>query len=94
MNHPTPTDIAAVVNDVARGNVFDPAEHAQFWDCRIYNGDRSFGEGQGSSAGEAMAYAWIHAHAPDGLSNPEFLEDVPPAVAAEGWRFELTPPSA
>jgi len=92
-NHPTPTEIAEVIADVQDGCIFDPSEEPDCWSCNIYKGDRWFGEGQGFSAGEAAACAWIHAHAPDGLCNPEELVKVPRAVVAPMlWRFELTSP--
>ena len=47
-------------------------------------------EGQAETAGEAMALAWIHAHAPDALIDAHVELGAVPYNVPDGWRFELT----
>jgi len=97
-NHSKPTadDIRCAILAAERGLWIDPSEHPnEYWDCKLYDptGQRA-GEGQAFSAGEAMGLAWLHAHAPDALTEREVEPGSVPFKIADGWRFELTPPLA
>jgi hypothetical protein len=89
---PLPDAIAAALAAAREGRFFDPSDHDSFWECCLYEGDCQVGEGCGATASEAMAYAWIHCHAPEGLNDPAELVDVPPVCGGDEWSFVLTPP--
>jgi hypothetical protein len=93
MTTPTPLDIADAITKIEEAEWIDPSEVTVHWDCKLYAPEgKEMGEGHADTAGEAMALAWIHAHAPDALINAEVELGQVPYNIPEGWRFELTPP--
>ena len=62
---PTAADIAIVIGKIEAGDWLDPFEEPISWSCILYDpeGERA-GDGDAHTAREAMALAWVHAHAP------------------------------
>jgi hypothetical protein len=100
---PTPIDIANAIAMIEAGvdrdgrpdprerEWIDPTEVTAHWDCRPYDPEgKAMGEGQAETAGEAMALAWIHAHAPDALIDAHVALGAVPYIVPDTWRFELT----
>jgi hypothetical protein len=63
------------------------------WFCLLYNPDGAIaGNGNAYEPELAMAYAWLHVHAPDALIDGEVELGAVPYLVPDGWRFELFPP--
>jgi hypothetical protein len=90
---PTAADIAIVIGKIEAGDWLDPYEEPISWSCVLYDpeGER-IGDGDAHSAREAMALAWVHAHAPDALIINHVAPGEVPYDVPDGWRFELRPP--
>ena len=90
---PTAADIAIVIGKIEAGDWLDPSEEPISWSCILYDpeGERA-GDGDAHTAREAMALAWVHAHAPDALIINHVAPGEVPYDVPDGWRFELTPP--
>jgi hypothetical protein len=69
MPKPTRTEILDVIADIEAGAWIDPCgDELMFHWCNLFSPKGVFvGDGVGFTPGEAMAYAWIHAHSPDAL---------------------------
>jgi hypothetical protein len=65
---PTPADIAAAIKLTESGGWIDPSEDTVHWGCVLYTSEgKRVMDGQGDTPQQAMALAWVSAHAPDGL---------------------------
>jgi hypothetical protein len=90
---PTAADIAIVIGKIEAGDWLDPSEKPISWSCVLYDPDgECVGDGDAHTAREAMALAWVHAHAPDALIINHVAPGEVPYDVPDGWRFELTPP--
>jgi hypothetical protein len=89
---PTRDEILEVIADIEADTWIDPSgDELMFYWCNLYKDDMCVGDGSGYSPGEAMAYAWVHAHDPEALCRNHVTEDIPLSVG-EGWCFELGRP--
>ena len=90
---PTAADIAIVIGKIEAGDWLDPSEEPISWSCVLYDPDgERVGDGDAHTAREAMALAWVHAHAPDALIISHVAFGEVPYDVPDGWRFELRPP--
>lgn len=93
MSEPTAVDILVALAKVAAGDWIDPLAEPIHWCAEVRDPDgRVFWNGCGHTAGQAMAMAWIHYHAPDALIDTYVEEGSVPFDVSDGFRFELTPP--
>jgi hypothetical protein len=91
---PAPDDIRAAITNAETGNWIDSSVAPVCWHCILYDdaGVRA-GDGNGHTAGEAMAMAWCCYWDPDALVEAHFKDDsLPPLEIPNGWKFELTVP--
>jgi len=89
---PTPADIIIAIGKVQAGDWIDPTDRRALFSCRLFDPTgRCVGDGDAYTAGEAMALAWIHVHAPDALWKGRVELGEVPYEGPEGWRFEVTP---
>ena len=90
---PTAADIAIVIGKIEAGDWLDPSEEPISWSCVLYDPEgKRAGDGDAHTAREAMALAWVHAHAPDALIINHVTFGEVPYDVPDGWCFELTPP--
>lgn len=87
---PTATDIAAAIARAEKGGWIDPCEVPLNWLCELYDPEgRRVGNGNGVTAPEAMAMAWLHVWAPDALIDTRVEPGSVPLEVPAGWYFEL-----
>jgi len=89
---PTEADILTAITKAETGDCIDPMEVPINWECKLYSPENHVFDGHAHTAPEAMALAWLHAWAPDALTNRYVEPGTVPLEVPAGWRFELTPP--
>jgi hypothetical protein len=90
---PASADILAAIAKAELGDWIDPTVVPVRWHCDLYDADgQRVGDGDGHTATEAMALAWLCVWAPDALINARVEPGAVPYDIPDGWRFELAPP--
>lgn len=94
--HPTPSpaDIRRAIRMAEAGTwVHYPEDDPTCWACYLIEPDgRRFCNGDGHTAADAMALAWLHRWAPEALDHAYVEDGTVPISVPDGYRFELTPP--
>jgi hypothetical protein len=91
MAHPTADDIREAIKSAETGDWIDPEDVPNCWECILYSPDgKRAGEGHALTPDKAMGLAWLHAWAPDALSEAYVEDGSVPLTVPDGWRFELT----
>jgi|SRR5215472_5870280 len=92
-DRPTSADIAIAIANAELGDWIDPLNTPLNWLCELYDLEgKRVGDGNGHTAREAMAMAWLCVHAPDALTEAYVEPGTVPYHVPDGWRFELIPP--
>jgi hypothetical protein len=92
---PSTVDILAAIGVAVSGDWPDPGNWFgdPLWGCLLYDAaDKCVGDGDGRSAGKALAFAWLSVWAPDGLWKAEINPGSVPFNIPNDGRFELMPP--
>jgi hypothetical protein len=91
---PTATDIMLAIEAIEIGDWIDPGGFPNiFWTCDLFTPDgKRVMDGVAETASQAVAMAWVNAHAPDALTEGYVPPGEVPFVVPDGWWFELTPP--
>jgi hypothetical protein len=90
---PSSADIRRAIDMVRLGTWIDSTDVPDRYQCYLYDpaGELS-GNGDGRTAEDAMALAWLHRWAPDALVNAEVDTGSVPLAVPDGWRFEVLSP--
>jgi hypothetical protein len=92
-SRPTAADIMTAIAKAESGDWIDPSEEPINWYAELRNPEGTwFWNGNGHTAAEAMALAWLHAWAPDALIDAYVEVGSVPFEIPDGWVFRLTPP--
>jgi hypothetical protein len=88
---PSAADITRAIDIINAGAWLEPLEQGPCWHCVAYGetGEAAC-SGDGPTATEGAALAWIGVWQPDALNNSADSAQVPLEIS-DGWRFELTP---